>query len=42
MKETMSSDIPPSMRRRRQTDSEDDVEFGFVGATISDPDEHKT
>ena len=41
-KETSNAEIPPSMRKRRRIDSDDDVEFGFIGAVVSDPKEPKT
>jgi Reverse transcriptase (RNA-dependent DNA polymerase) len=41
-KETSTDDAPPSMRKRRRTESEEEVEFGFLGAVASDPKEPKT
>ena len=40
--ETLSSEIPPSMHKRRRMDSDDDVEFVFIGAVVLDPKEPKT
>jgi len=40
--ETSTDDVPPSMRKRRRIESDEEDMFGFIGAVASDPKEPKT
>jgi hypothetical protein len=41
-KEISTEDVPPSMRKKRRTESEEGAEFSFIGAVALDPKEPKT